>query len=144
MNQVIGQQKAAPLPSIAVTGKVASRHRRSQMASKSTAEGRNTALYQRLSCLPTQRRRERGESTSMRADRARVDDSEVQSVPSSSVRRTVTTKGNTKIRLCSRLCWKLSCAPTLLEMFCSVCGGGGGFPTSAAYSTYGKGWKRPL
>lgn len=35
---------------------------------------------------------------------------------------TVWDRGNTKIRLCSRLCWKLSCAPNLLEMFCSVCG----------------------
>lgn len=39
---------------------------------------------------------------------------------------TVWTRGNTKIRLCSRLCWKLRCAPTLLEMFCSVCGWGSG------------------
>lgn len=84
--------KCARFPFLSITvrrGKVASRHRRSQMASKSMARGRNTALYQRFSCLPTHRQRERGESTSMRVDRARVDDWEVHSVPSSSVRDSV-------------------------------------------------------
>lgn len=84
--------KCAGFPFLSITvgrGKVASRLRRSQMASKSMAGGRNTALYQRLSCLPTHRQRERGESTSMRVDGARVDDWEVHSVPSSSVRDSV-------------------------------------------------------
>lgn len=60
-------------------------------------------------------------------------------------------RGNTKIGLCSRLRWKLSSAPNLLEMFCSVCGwvGVGGvrvgvFQLPATYRTYGRGWKRPL
>lgn len=84
--------KCARFPFLSITvgrGKVASRHRRSQMANKSMAGGRNTALYQRLSCLPTHRQRDRGESTSMRVDQARVDDWEVHSVPSSSVRDSV-------------------------------------------------------
>lgn len=54
--------KCARFPFLSITvgrGKVASRHRRSQMASKSRAGGRNTALYQRFWCLPTHRQRKR-------------------------------------------------------------------------------------
>ena len=69
------------------------------------------------------------ESISMRVGHKPVLDSEVFS--------SVGDRGNTMVRLCSRLCQRLSCLQTLLWKTCSVGRGGGGFPASVTYI-----WKR--
>lgn len=91
---------------------------------------------------------EREESTSMRVDRARVDDSEVHSVPSSSVRDSVKQRKHKdwtvlQVALEAQLCAEF----TGDVLFCLWVGGGwgsesGGFPTSCYIQNIWKGLEK--